>query len=204
MSLQAFQQKIGVAADGKFGPATFRAGRDYLGITGEQAAHFFGQCAHESGGFKRFTENMNYTAQGLMRVWPSRFQSLSVAQYYAGDPEAIARRVYGGRMGNGPSNTPDGWLFRGRGAVQLTGRAMYQAFANAIGRPDVMTNPDIVAGELSFDSAAYFFKSAGIWSMAKTVDDASIERVTRKINGGTHGLGERAELTKKYFLWAQH
>ena len=202
VSLHYLQARIGVDPDGSFGPKTLRAARDYFNLTDAQAAHFFGQCAHESGNFKSFTENMNYTAIGLMRVWPKRFKTMSAARAYAGDPEAIANRVYSDRMGNGPAWTGDGWAFRGRGAIQLTGRDTYQAFADHAGRPDVMDNPDIVAGELAFDSAAFFFKQAEIWPIAaKGVNDSDIEAVRRKVNGGTNGLADAAAYTRKYFSW---
>jgi putative chitinase len=200
MSLQQLQQKIGVKPDGTFGPKTLRAARDYFNLTNTEAAHFFGQCAHESGDFRIFSENMNYSAAGLMRVWPQRFQTMSVALAYAGDPEAIANRVYGGRMGNGPVSSGDGWRFRGRGAIQLTGRDNYRTFA-ASGFPNVMEQPDLLAGPLAFESAFFFFERAKLWSLAKVVDDTAIEAVRRKINGGTNGLADAAIKTRKFYTW---
>jgi putative chitinase len=203
MSLQHLQQKIGVAADGQFGPKTFAAARDYFELTAYQAAHFFGQCAHETGQFKRFTENLNYSATGLMRVWPSRFSPMSVALAYANDPEAIANRAYADRMGNGPASSGDGWFFRGRGALQLTGRANYTDFSVSSNKfAAVLDDPDLVATEYSFDSAAWFFTKARLWAVCnRGIDDTTIEAVTRKINGGTHGLRERTELTKRFYGW---
>jgi putative chitinase len=200
MSLQALQKKIGVAPDGVFGQKTFIAARDYFKLTNEQAAHFFGQCHHESGGFKRFVENMNYSAAGLMKTWPARFSSMSVAREYANDPEAIANRVYGGRMGNGIAETGDGWEFRGRGAIQLTGRNAYLAFSNS-GFSKVMSNPDLVATEYAFESALWFFNANKIWVLTDKVNDASMEAVTRKINGGTHGLDDRKKQTMRIYKW---
>jgi putative chitinase len=200
MSITALQTKIGVKPDGDFGSATLKAARDYFNLTNAQAAHFFGQCHHESGGFKRFVENLNYSADGLMKTWPKRFSSMSVARAYAHDPEAIANKVYSGRMGNGIPASGDGWEFRGRGAIQLTGRATYTAFAGT-GYPDALTNPDTVADKYAFESAKWFFDASDIWKLTKVVTDASIEAVTRKVNGGTHGLADRITQTKRFHSW---
>jgi putative chitinase len=200
MSLQALQQKIGATPDGEFGPVTFRLARDYFKLTTEQAAHFFAQCAHESGDFKWFTENMNYTASGLMKVFPRYFPTMSVALAYAGDGEAIASRAYASRMGNGPASSGDGWKFQGRGAIQLTGRATYQAFADS-GYPGFMEHPELVATQYAFESAKWFFDANKIWPLAKVVTDQSIESVRRKVNGGTNGLPDCVHKTKRYAQW---
>lgn len=200
MSLQALQQKIGAPPDGEFGPTTFRLARDYFSLTHPQAAHFFAQCAHESGDFRRFTENLNYTASGLLRIFPKYFQTMSVALAYAGDDEAIANRVYASRMGNGIAASGDGWKYRGRGAIQLTGKANYQAFA-ATGYPDVMANPDLVATKYSFESALFFFSANNIWKLATVVTDESIAAVRRKVNGGSNGLQDCIHKTKRYAQW---
>lgn len=202
MSIQALQHKVGVEIDGDFGPATLQAARDFFNLTNEQAAHFFGQCHHESGGFRTFSENLNYSAEGLMKIWPNRFQTMSVARAYAHDPEAIANRAYASRMGNGPATSGDGWKYRGRGAIQLTGRATYQAFSES--SPNyhlVLDMPDLVATDYAFDSAHWFFGKAGLWIAAKTLNDATIENITRKINGGTHGLVDRIKQTKRMYSW---
>jgi putative chitinase len=200
--LAALQAKCGVPADGKWGPNTYRAARDYFKLTGNQAAHFFGQCAHESGNFKVFSENLNYSAQGLNGIFKKYFPTPASTTGYARKPEKIANKVYGNRMGNGPESSGDGWKFRGRGPIQLTGKDNYTAFANDIGRPDVLTNPDIVASELAFESALWFFRKNGLLAIAdKGVTDAVITQITRRVNGGTHGLDDRIVKTKKFAGW---
>lgn len=202
MSLVNLQQKIGVAADGAFGPGTFKAASAFYKLSPNRAAHFFAQTAHESGNFKAFSENLNYSAKGLRGIFGKYFPTEALANAYARQPMKIANRVYANRMGNGPEGSGDGWKFRGRGALQLTGHDNYQAFANYINRPDVMTNPDLVAGELCFESALWFFDRNKLWSICdQGVNDAAILALTKRINGGTHGLDDRKLKTKKYAGW---
>ena len=158
MSLSSLQKKIGVAADGSWGPGTLRAAATYYKLSPARAAHFFGQTAHETGGFKAFSENLNYGAKGLRGIFGKYFKTDAEALKYERKPEAIANRVYASRMGNGAESSGDGWKYRGRGALQLTGKSNYEAFAKYCNRPDVMTNPDLVATELSFESAMFFFE----------------------------------------------
>ena len=201
--LAALQTKCGVTADGKWGPGTYKAARDFFKLTNNQAAHFFGQCAHESGGFKVFSENLNYSADGLNKIFPKYFiKAGRNAALYARKPEKIANVVYAGRMGNGPEASGDGWRYRGRGPIQLTGKDNYTAFAKDIGRPDVLTNPDLVVGELAFESALWFFRKNGLLAIAdKGVTDAVITQITKRVNGGTHGLDDRLKKTKQYANW---
>jgi putative chitinase len=200
MSLKALQQKIGVTADGAWGPGTLRAAAAYYKLSPARAAHFFGQTAHETGGFKAFSENLNYSAQGLMGVFKKYFPDAATAAKYERKPEAIANRVYASRMGNGPESSGDGWRYRGRGALQLTGRDNYKAFADYCKRPDVMSNPDLVATELAFESAMFFFERNKLWSICdQGVNDAAILSISKKVNGGTHGLEDRKAKTKTYF-----
>jgi putative chitinase len=202
-ALAALQSKCGITADGKWGPGTYKAARDFFKLTNNQAAHFFGQCAHESGGFKVFQENLNYSAQGLNGIFKKYFPTPASTTGYARKPEKIANKVYANRMGNGPESSGDGWKFRGRGPIQLTGKSNYTAFAADIGRPDVLTNPDIVATELAFESALWFFRKNGLFAIAdKGVTDAIITQITKRVNGGTHGLDDRLKKTKQYAAWA--
>ncbi len=159
MSLKALQQKIGVTADGAWGPGTLRAAAAYYKLSPARAAHFFGQTAHETGGFKAFSENLNYGAKGLRGIFGKYFPTDALALQYERKPERIANRVYASRMGNGPEASGDGWKYRGRGALQLTGKDNYLAFSKYCNRPDVMTNPDLVATELAFESAMFFFET---------------------------------------------
>ena len=203
MSLVNLQKKIGVSADGAFGPGTFKRAAAFYKLSPNRAAHFFAQTAHETGGFKTFSENLNYSAKGLRGIFGKYFPTDLSAQMYARQPERIANRVYANRMGNGPESSGDGWKYRGRGALQLTGKFSYQAFADYIGRPDIMKNPDLVATELCFESALWFFDKNKLWSICdKGVNEAAILALTKRINGGTHGLDDRRAKTKKYATWA--
>lgn len=200
--LAALQTKCGIAADGKWGPGTYKAARDYFKLTNNQAAHFFGQCAHESGGFKVFSENLNYSDKGLNGIFKKYFPTIASTAGYARKPEKIANKVYANRMGNGPESSGDGYKWRGRGPIQLTGKDNYTAFATDIKRPDVLKNPDLVVGELAFESALWFFRKNGLLAIAdKGVTDAVITQITKRVNGGTHGLDDRLKKTKQYANW---
>jgi putative chitinase len=202
-ALAALQSKCGITADGKWGPGTYKAARDFFKLSNNQAAHFFGQCAHESGGFKVFQENLNYSDKGLNGIFKKYFPTIASTAGYARKPEKIANKVYASRMGNGPESSGDGWKFRGRGPIQLTGKSNYTQFSQDVGRPDVLTNPDIVATELAFESALWFFRKNNLFAIAdKGVTDAVITQITKRVNGGTHGLDDRLKKTKQYAGWA--
>ena len=201
MSLIKLQEKIGVKPDGSFGPATLKAAMAYFKMTPERAAHFFGQTAHETGGYVAFSENLNYSAKGLVGTFGKYFNA-TTAEQYARQPVKIAAKVYADRMGNGNEASQEGWLFRGRGALQTTGKGNYKAFSEHLGKPEILTNPDLVANEFSFESAIFFFDKNKLWSIAdKGVNDAAILAITKKINGGTNGLDDRNSLTKRYYSW---
>ena len=202
MSLINLQQKIGVTADGAFGPGTYKKAAAFYKLSPNRAAHFFAQTAHESGGFKAFSENLNYGAKGLRGIFRKYFPTDAMARAYERKPQKIANRVYANRMGNGNEASGEGWLFRGRGALQLTGKFNFKAFSDYIGRPDVMTNPDLVATELAFESALWFFDRNKLWSICdQGTGEAAILALTKRINGGTHGLDDRRLKTKKYATW---
>ena len=201
MSLKHLQTKIGVTPDGSFGPKTLKAAMNHYKMTPERAAHFFAQTSHETGEFKLFTENLNYSASGLQNIFGKYFPG-NLEESYARQPEKIANRVYADRMGNGNEASGDGWKYRGRGALQLTGKANYQAFSNYLKNPEIMTNPDLVSTEYAFESAMFFFDNNKLWSIAdKGVNDKTILSMTKKINGGTNGLDHRKALTIKYYSW---
>jgi len=203
MSMIELQKKIGVSADGAFGPGTFKKAASYYKLSPNRAAHFFAQTAHESGGFKTFSENLNYSAKGLRETFGKYFKTDLDAQMCARQPQRIANRVYANRMGNGDMSSGDGWNYRGRGALQLTGKDNYEAFAMYIGRPDVMSNPDLVSGELCFESALWFFDKNKLWGICdQGVKDTAILALTKRINGGTHGLDDRRTKTYKFAAWA--
>jgi putative chitinase len=202
VSLINLQQKIGVTADGAFGPGTFKKAAAFYKLSPDRAAHFFAQTAHESGNFRAFSENLNYGWKGLRTTFGKYFQTEGIAKNYERQPQRIANRAYANRMGNGNEASGDGWKYRGRGALQLTGKDNYQAFANYIGRPEVVNDPDLVAGELCFESALWFFDRNKLWSICdQGVGDGAILALTKRINGGTHGLEDRKAKTKKYATW---
>ena len=202
MSLKHLQTKIGVTADGAFGPGTLKAAAKYYKMSPERAAHFFAQTAHETGEFRLFSENLNYSKDGLVRVFSKYFPSSTLAESYAKQAEKIANRVYGNRMGNGDEASGDGWKYRGRGALQLTGKNNYQAFSAYLKKPEIVTNPDLVATDYAFESAIFFFDNNKLWSICDLgVNDNSITTLTRRINGGVLGLDHRKELTNKFYGW---
>lgn len=200
MSLKSLQAKIGVPADGAFGPGTLKAAMAYYKMTPERAAHFFAQTAHESGGFKAFSENLNYGAAGLTGIFKKYFPTNEKALLYERKPEKIANLVYASRMGNGDEASGDGFKFRGRGALQLTGKDNYKVFSEYLKKPEIMTNPDLVATEFAFESAIFFFDRNKLWDICdKGVNKDTILALTKRINGGTHGLADREEKTLKYY-----
>ena len=202
MSLINLQKKIGVTADGAFGPGTLKAAAAYYKLSPTRAAHFFAQTAHESGNFRAFSENLNYGAKGLRGIFRKYFPTDALAKAYERKPAKIANRVYGNRMGNGDEASGEGFAFRGRGALQLTGKFNYSEFAKYVNRPDIMDNPDLVATELAFESALWFFDKNKLWGICdQGINDAAILALTKRINGGTHGLDDRKLKTKKYATW---
>jgi putative chitinase len=162
-------------------------------------AHFLAQCGHESAGFKAVQENLNYSAKGLLGIFKKYFPTQTLAEQYERNPQKIASKVYGGRMGNGPEPTGDGFKFRGRGYIQLTGKDNYTNFAKFIGE-DTVANPDLVATKYPLASAAFFFNSNGLWSICdKGSDDATVTAVTKRVNGGVIGLSDRIKHFKEYY-----
>jgi putative chitinase len=161
-------------------------------------AHFLAQCGHESGGFKHIQENLNYSADGLKKIFPKYFLG-NLAESYARNPEKIASKVYGGRMGNGDETTKEGYKFRGRGYIQLTGKQNYTNFAKFIGE-DTVANPDLVANKYPLASAAFFFDSNKLWAICdKGADDSTVTAVTKRVNGGVIGLSDRIKHFKEYY-----
>lgn len=153
-------------------------------------AHFFSQCAHESDSFSRIFENLNYSAYALRETFPKRFNyEQSIA--YARDPVRIGNRVYADRMGNGNEASGEGFRYRGRGYLQLTGHTNYAAFSKAVGE-DCVTYPDLVATKYPLTSAGWFFSMRNIWKACDQGNTpADIVAVTKLINGGTTGLADR-------------
>jgi len=158
----------------------------------EQQASFLGQCGHESAGFTALTENLRYSAESLCKVWPKRFPTLEAAQPYHRNPEAIANKVYASRMGNGDEESGDGFAYRGRGLIQLTGRDNYRACGEDLG-VDLESDPDLVSTpQFAALSAGWFWNKNHLNNIA-----SDIVAVTKKINGGTHGLDDRVARTER-------
>lgn len=202
MSLIKLQEKCGVTPDGIFGKGTFTAATKYLKLSPIRAVHFFAQTAHETGNFSTFSENLNYSADGLIKIFPKYFPANALALGYARKPEQIANRVYANRMGNGDEKSGDGYKYRGRGAVQLTGKDNYKAFSDYIKKPEIMDTPSLVAEDYSFDSAIYFFDKNKLWDIAdKGFSEDTIKLLSKRINGGYNGLEDRLKLTNKFKLY---
>ena len=162
-------------------------------------AHFLAQCGHESGGFKAVVENLNYGAKGLVGTFKKYFPTEAAALPYERKPEKIANRVYANRMANGDEASGDGFKFRGRGYIQLTGRANYTSF-NKFVDEDVVASPDLVATKYPLLSAAWFFHSNGLHKLADGgATDTVVTTVTKRVNGGTIGLADRIKHFKEYY-----
>jgi putative chitinase len=160
--------------------------------TPQRIAAFVGQCAHESANFTTLTENLNYKAESLVRVWPRHFPTPEVAAQYHRQPEKIANRAYANRMGNGPEASGDGWKYRGRGLIQLTGKDNYRLASDAlsvdlVATPDLVTQPDMAAL-----TAAWFWNKNNLNALA---DAGNNELISKRINGGTHGMDDRLQRT---------
>ena len=167
--------------------------------TALRLSHFLAQCGHESAGFKAIQENLNYGAKGLLGIFKKYFPTEAKALQYERKPEKIANLVYGSRVGNGDEASGDGYKFRGRGYIQLTGKNNYVAFGKAINE-DIAANPDLVATKYPLLSAAWFWSSNSLNALAdKGADDASVTAITKRVNGGTIGLPDRIKHFKEYY-----
>ena len=162
-------------------------------------AHFLAQCGHESGGFRVTSENLNYSAKGLMGIFKKYFPTEAIANQYQRNPQKIANKVYANRMANGSEASGDGFKFRGRGYIQLTGRDNYTQFGKAIGE-DIVSNPDSVSGKYALLSAAWFWSKNGLNKLADGgASDAVVTSITKRVNGGTIGLPDRIKHFKEYY-----
>lgn len=161
-------------------------------------AHFLAQAGHESGGFKAVNENLNYGAKGLLGIFPKYFNA-ETAALYERKPEKIANIVYANRMGNGDKASGEGWKFRGRGYIQLTGKSNYSEFDKVVAE-NILEQPDLVATKYPLLSAAWFFHKNGLHKIADGgATDAVVTSVTKRVNGGTIGLADRIKHFKEYY-----
>ena len=164
-----------------------------------RVAHFLAQCGHESGGFRVTQENLNYSAKGLNGIFRKYFPTEAAAAAYARQPQKIANKVYANRMANGSEASGDGYKFRGRGYIQLTGRDNYTQFGKAIG-VDIPSNPDLVSSKYALASAAWFWSKNGLNKLADNGStDTVVTSITKRVNGGTIGLADRIKHFKEYY-----
>lgn len=162
-------------------------------------AHFLAQCAHESASWTATVENLNYSESALKAVFGRYFPG-DLAASYARQPQKIGARVYADRMGNGNEASGEGYTYRGRGYIQLTGKNNYTALSKFVGE-DLVANPEKVATDLPLSSAAFFFNSNNLWTLCdQGANDATVTAVTKRVNGGTNGLADRIKYFNKY--WA--
>lgn len=172
-------------------PSIAAAAARYGIDTSLRVAAWLAQIAHESARFACVVENLNYSAEGLQRIFPRHFPTDDLAQKYARKPGPIASRVYANRLGNGDEASMDGWTYRGRGLIQITGRGNYLACGKALGLP-LVSNPELLlTPSHAAMSAAWFWDARGLNAVA---DLGEIERVTRLVNGGLHGLADRVAI----------
>lgn len=163
---------------------------DYDITTPQRVASFLGETFVESAGYTAIQENLNYKAESLCRVWPSHFPNMEVANQYAHNPQAIANRAYAGRMGNGDEASGDGWNYCGRGLIQITGKANYQAFADSISTPVEQVPEFLATFEGAVQSACWFWEANNLNQYA---DQGAIDHESRVVNGGDLGLAQRRE-----------
>jgi putative chitinase len=181
-------QLLALGIDGKWLEPLKETFEKYNIDTAKRQAAFIGQCMHESGGFKLLEETLNYSAKALMNTWPSRFPTEEMANQYARNPEKIANKVYGGRMGNADESSGEGWKYRGRGIKQLTGKENYDRCGSGLG-VDLVNDPDkLLDPKYAALSAGWFWNKHNLNDLA---DKSDVETMTKRINGGLLGLDAR-------------
>ena len=160
--------------------------------------HFLSQCAHESMGFAAVIENLNYGEKALLKIFPKYFNEKNAVKY-ARRPERIANRIYADRLGNGPESMGDGYKYRGRGYIQITGKDNYTAFSEYIGK-NCVAYPEYVSMRYPLESAAWYFTVNNLWRICEQVANLeTIEKLTKRINGGLNGIEDRKNLFYKYY-----
>lgn len=201
--IKSLQRLVSGSDDGVIGNETLTKFQCKFSIPNKATvAHFFGNCHHESMGFSADYENLNYSAQALLRTFPKYFKKVDEAKSYERQPQKIANKVYGGRMGNNLEG--DGWKYRGHGPLQLTGKSNFEAFnkwliKKGYSGADVINNPSQVVDKYYWESAIFFFETNGLFNSVSDITEASIEIMCGRINGGINGLKDRSEKVKYYF-----
>ena len=203
-AMKLLQAKCGAVADGSFGPNTAKAICKHFDLSAKRGAHILGQASHESKGFKSTKESLYYsTPERIQAVWPTRFKTVDDARPYAKNPEALAGKVYK-REELGNLTELDAIAHIGRGYLQVTGKANYRSFASDMRLPEVMDNPSLLETEYAFESALWFFRANKLLSVCdEGVTDEVIRKISRRVNGGYHGLSHRQEETKKIYSWLE-
>lgn len=196
-SIKYIQRVVGANPDGDLGNETLTRFQCHFNApTKAIVAHFFGNMAHESGNFSIVEESMYYTTIGALRnTWPSRFKTDSLAAQYLRSPEKLGNFVYGGRMGNAQN---EGYKYRGRGWMQLTGKEMYELFSKWIGE-DCVANPALVATKYPLESAVFMFNQKRLWNLVKSISDEDIKVIRRRVNGGLIGIDKVIPLVKQFY-----
>lgn len=194
--IKLFQEKHGLKNDGIIGKKTLTKFSEVYGLTSEQTAHVIGQTCHETGKFALGRENLNYSAKSLLKTFKTRFTELQALKLER-QPIKIGNHVYGNRYGNTEEN--DGYRYRGAGAIMLTFKDNYRKFSEYINDPEIMVNADLVESKYFFEVAIYFFKVNNLLGIANKVDEATILKISKVINGGYNGIKERIEYTNKYY-----
>ena len=198
-ALKLLQTKCGCSPDGSFGPNTARGIVKHYEFSPARGAHLLGQIVHESASFKLTRENLNYSVEAMMRVWPSRFPTEESAKPYSKNPKALADKVYSGRMGN---KEGEGHKWIGRGFLQLTGFNNVRSFASDMRLPEVMEDPTLLEKEYAMETALWFFRKNNLWKICdEGVSDDVIKKLTKRINGGYTGLDHRIKETNKIYEW---
>jgi len=201
-ALKLLQTKCGCDADGSFGPNTARGIVKHYELSPERGAHLLGQIVHESASFKLTRENLNYSVEAMMRVWPSRFPTEESAKPYSRNPKALAEKVYFDRMGNDTKEKAS--LYIGRGFLQLTGYNNVRAFASDMRVPEVLSNPTLLEEDYAMETAIWFFRKNNLWKICdEGVSDGVIKKLTKRINGGYTGLDHRIKETNKIYEWVK-
>ena len=197
--LRQYQQTYGLVADGIIGKNTLSSMLDIFGLTDTtQLAYFLGQIAHESGYFKFAVENLYYSPDALLRVFGKYFKTYSKAKEYAYQPQRIANIVYANRMGNGGAVSNDGYKYRGRGSLQLTGKNNYRKFSKKMEDVEILCQPDIVAQKYYWEVALWYFDTHELWHYCQEYSRQNVKKLTRRINGGYNGLTDRIHLTEHF------
>jgi len=208
-ALRLLQEKCGCIADGAFGPNTARGIAKYYELSPVRGAHLLGQVVHESGSFRYTKENLNYSVDALMKVWPNRFPDEKTAEPFARNPKALAEQVYfdenrGKNYKLGNDTKEKASLYIGRGFIQLTGYNNVKAFANDMRAPEVVGDPSLLEEDYAMDTAVWFFNKNNLWKICdEGVTDDVIKKLTKRINGGYTGLDHRIKETKKIHAWLE-